>query len=316
MIAAIEVFNKPGFQYREETFSLLALNAWELLLKGRVIALNGNKVNAIRVYEPKINKTTGKPSKKLYLKRNRTGNPMTISPARAISILDGTAATKLSAAVKANIDALLAIRDNAAHYFSASPALAKHTLEIGTASVSNFIHAAKAWFSRDFSRDLSLLLPIGFVNATQGTGLTTGPDERNLIEYLRGLADSNGGSDENGSPFAVAITVNINMSRSKLDSAAKVEVVKNDPSAAKVQLTYDDMQNMFPWDYKTVLAKLKAKHPELKQDKSFHAFMNKVKDDSSICLVRYLDPANKSGLKKGYYSPNIVDRYLKHIGKA
>lgn len=35
MMSAIEVYNKPDFKYREETFAILAINAWELLLKGK-----------------------------------------------------------------------------------------------------------------------------------------------------------------------------------------------------------------------------------------------------------------------------------------
>lgn len=35
MTCAIETYNKPSYEYREETFSLLAINAWELLLKAR-----------------------------------------------------------------------------------------------------------------------------------------------------------------------------------------------------------------------------------------------------------------------------------------
>ena len=35
LISAIEAYNKPDFKYREETFSILALNAWELLLKAK-----------------------------------------------------------------------------------------------------------------------------------------------------------------------------------------------------------------------------------------------------------------------------------------
>ena len=37
MTAAIEIYNKPCFPYREEVFSILALNAWELLLKAAVL---------------------------------------------------------------------------------------------------------------------------------------------------------------------------------------------------------------------------------------------------------------------------------------
>jgi hypothetical protein len=35
--AAIEIYNKPGFRYREESFAILMLNAWELLLKARIV---------------------------------------------------------------------------------------------------------------------------------------------------------------------------------------------------------------------------------------------------------------------------------------
>jgi hypothetical protein len=35
MIAAIEVYNKPDFKYRDESFAILAINAWELLIKAR-----------------------------------------------------------------------------------------------------------------------------------------------------------------------------------------------------------------------------------------------------------------------------------------
>ncbi|SFU33553.1 hypothetical protein SAMN05216417_101322 [Nitrosospira multiformis] len=34
-VAAIEVYNKPNFSYREEAFALLMSNAWEILLKAK-----------------------------------------------------------------------------------------------------------------------------------------------------------------------------------------------------------------------------------------------------------------------------------------
>ena len=51
MLAAIEVFNKPSFSYREESFAILAVNAWELLLKAKVLAENGNQMKALYSYE-------------------------------------------------------------------------------------------------------------------------------------------------------------------------------------------------------------------------------------------------------------------------
>ncbi|MEF1307950.1 DUF3644 domain-containing protein, partial [Vibrio owensii] len=36
-ISAIEIYNKPNFMHREETFSILMTNAWELLLKAKLV---------------------------------------------------------------------------------------------------------------------------------------------------------------------------------------------------------------------------------------------------------------------------------------
>ena len=40
-LSAIEIYNKPDFKYREETFAILMINSWELLLKAK-IRLNGH----------------------------------------------------------------------------------------------------------------------------------------------------------------------------------------------------------------------------------------------------------------------------------
>ena len=53
MIAAIEVYNKPDCKYREETFSILALNAWELLFKSKILASKKNKLRELYEYQNK-----------------------------------------------------------------------------------------------------------------------------------------------------------------------------------------------------------------------------------------------------------------------
>ena len=52
MLSAIEIYNKPDFKYREETFAILAINSWELLLKARLLKLNNYRVNSIYCYKP------------------------------------------------------------------------------------------------------------------------------------------------------------------------------------------------------------------------------------------------------------------------
>jgi hypothetical protein len=43
MIASIEIYNKPNFQYRDETFIILFLNSWELLFKA-IISKNKKSI--------------------------------------------------------------------------------------------------------------------------------------------------------------------------------------------------------------------------------------------------------------------------------
>ena len=56
LLSAIEVYNRPTFAYREETFAILALNAWELLLKAKLLAENANKPRCLYTFEQRVTK--------------------------------------------------------------------------------------------------------------------------------------------------------------------------------------------------------------------------------------------------------------------
>ena len=124
LFAGMEIYNKPDFKYREECFSILVLNAWELLLKAKLLLDNGNDPRCLYVYEARTT-TKGKSSKKLYVKRNRSGNEHTLGLGQVITKLNTKASTRLPQAIKANLDGLTEIRDNAIHFINASPQLAK-----------------------------------------------------------------------------------------------------------------------------------------------------------------------------------------------
>lgn len=311
LVSAVEVYNKPAFRYREETFALLAINAWELLLKARLLKDGANDPKVIRVYEPRRTKT-GKISKKLYLKRNRAGSPLTLSLTACMPPLDKNAATRLSPDIKLNLDALIAIRDSAAHYINASPVLAKQVLEVASATVKNFVLLAKTWFDLDFSNSLSLILPLSFVGENreiEAVVVTRG--ERRLLNYLQGLA---AGEPEAGSPYAVAIRVQIKFERSKLATASKVQVT-NDPDAVKVILTEQDVRERYPWDYKTLGSKCVALYSDFKQDAKFHALRKPLREDARFVHSRYLDPSNPKSGRKDFYSPAILSVLDKHYKK-
>lgn len=160
MVAAIEIYNKPGFPYRAETFAILAINGWELLLKSKWLADNGNKLRSLYVYE-KRERSDGSKGKKLYIKRTRSGNPQTHSIDFLAKKL--VAMKKLDIAVWSNIQVLIELRDSAVHFYNHAPAFRVRLQEIGTACTRNFSSVIDEWFNKELSEFDLYLMPLAFL---------------------------------------------------------------------------------------------------------------------------------------------------------
>ncbi len=187
LITAIEIYNKPDYTYREETFSLLALNAWDLLLKAKVLADNNHNCRSIYAYERRTT-VRGEKSTRRYIRRNRIGNPHILGLNALFATLEKQHPGRLPSAVKTNLEALTEIRDNAVHYIDASPQLARLVHKIGMASISNFIKLADRWFSLDLSAYKLSPLPLGYLTISGSEGAVEPPDyEKKLIQYLTTL---------------------------------------------------------------------------------------------------------------------------------
>lgn len=311
MTSAIEVYNKPSFAYREETFAILALNAWELLLKAKLLKDAGNDLKCIRVYEPRKTKA-GKASKKLYLKRNRAGNPHSISIGSCVVALDKSAA-KLPLEIKGNLTALTSIRDNSVHYVTASPVLTKQVQELASACVRNFVILSKDWFSRDLSPVLNLVLPLSFVTGGgEVESVVVSPDESRLIKYLQHLAEAD---TDTSSPYAVAVRLQVKLEKSSLASASKVQVSK-DPEAVKITLSEQDIREKYPWDYRELCLRLSQRYTDFKQDGKFHALRKPMLTDEKFAMPRFLDPGNPKSPKKDFYNPNVLPVFDLSYSKA
>ncbi len=160
-LAAIEVYNKPVFQYREEAFSILMLNAWELLLKARIVQHDGGSLQSIEVRKARFNKD-GSKSKLQQRKRNRSGNALTISLGRAAGIVQSYSTNGIDTLCVENLNLLQEIRDNAIHLYNVSPGLGKRIQEVGSAALKNFVAAAERWFEVDMGRYNFYLMPLSF----------------------------------------------------------------------------------------------------------------------------------------------------------
>ena len=150
-LAAVEIYNKPNFQYREEAFSILMLNAWELLLKARIIQGNNGRLRAIEIWGPKTKKD-GSKSKRSIKQRNRSGNPKTIGFDRASKLVRGYSDNGINQACVENLGLLQDIRDSSVHWYNVSPALGERIREVGSAALKNFVSASEKWFGVEFDR--------------------------------------------------------------------------------------------------------------------------------------------------------------------
>lgn len=309
--AAVEVYNKPAFLYREETFAILALNAWELLLKAKVLKNADNAIASLRVYESRLTKA-GVKSQKKFLKRNRAGNPQSITLGACIARLEEDSTSKLPKEVKANLDALAEIRDNSVHFITASATLARQAQELAAACVRNFILLAKGWFGKDFAGILNLVLPLSFVAPTQDAGaVVVSADESRLIEHLKTLAQEVG---DGAGEYAVAIRLQVKLEKSALANASKIQVSK-DAGAIKVHLGEQDIKEKYPWTYDELCRRMTARYSDFKINKEFHALRKPLLDDEKYAKVRYLDLENKASPKKPYFNANILQIFDQHYTK-
>ena len=107
-VAAMEIYNKPIMAHRDETFAVLAVNAWELLLKARLLRDSNNNPRSIQVFAP-IKTKAGTPGKRVRLEMNRAGNPKTITLGDAMHRVGSAPTQRLDPACAANIVSLVSV---------------------------------------------------------------------------------------------------------------------------------------------------------------------------------------------------------------
>ncbi len=179
MVSAIEIYNTPAFQYREEAFSILTVNGWELLLKAKWLVENDDKLESLYIEHKK--KDAMKSQGKNFL-LNRSGNPRTSD----VGFLAKKLVEKkhITQNVWTNIQALLIIRDNAIHFYNPSMEIANKLQILGAASVQNFVSLVKKWFDNDLSEFNLHLMPLSFVTLpTQTEAVVFNREEQFLQKY-------------------------------------------------------------------------------------------------------------------------------------
>ena len=309
MVAAIEIYNKPGFPYRNESFAILAINAWELLLKAKWLDLNSNKRRSLYIYESRET-SSGKTSAKRFIKRTRSKAPFTLE----LSYLSRQLVISkvLNPSASQNIEIMLEFRDCAAHFYNETPAFYTRLYEIGAACVKNFVNAANEWFQRDVTEFNFHLMPLTFVALPPAVeGKLLNAEESNFLAFVDSLDQPDIDPE---APYSVSVNVELKFTRSKSKDAFPVKVT-GEPSALPVQLTEQDIRERYPWDYATLTNACRQRYQDFKENRKYHDIRKSLAGDDRFGRLRFLDPGNTKSAKKPFFNPNILAELDKHYSR-
>lgn len=313
--AAIEIYNKPVVPHREETFAILVVSAWELLLKARLIQQNKNRLDAIYQREPVLRKD-GTKSKRMRVKRNRANNPVTISLACAMHRCAKLTDKPVDSACRENLKLLMDVRDNAVHFLNDDPDLARKVNEIGTASLVNYVQVIGDWFAHDLGPHRFAILPLSFEGITGAKALK--PPHRtqqakNLLDYMERASTAPRPIGEDAR-FAVSVRVETKIVGSRAADAIPMKLGKG-ADAVPVKLSEEEIRRRWPHDHRSLVAQVRKRVPGFKLTQRFHDLKKGMPDEPRFTYVRYLDPDNKKSPKKVFYSEAAVDVLVREMSK-
>lgn len=298
MLSAIEIYNKPNFSYREETFAILATNAIELLLKAQLLRVCAYKIKHLYVMEPVIKKdgTAHKIRKKPKL--NRSKNPTTIGLFEVIKKLESKG-FKITKNHFSSIEALVELRDNAIHFHN-EQLISKEIQEIGFATIKNYMHIVKKWgLEIDLSTYNFYLMPLAYVDSKIVTNGLITEEVKNYMGFVKSKIDT---QDTDDKDFDIAISIDINFSKSNSFEGIGF---KFDANGVPISVTEEDIRKRFPLTYDEVRLQAKKRYTDFKQNQDFHQLMRKIKTNDKLYHERKLEPENPKSLKKPWYSSNI-----------
>ena len=310
-LSAIEVYNKPDFKYREESFSILMVNAWELLLKAKILQDNNNDLKSLYIIDKEQKRKNGTAFKSPKFKTNRADNFLTIEITRALNLLS------LDERLKENILLLVEIRDNAIHFYNDSKLFEKKVLEIGTATLKSYVESVKEWFVYDLSQYNFYLMPLSFYHPHEWESYSINQEDiqhQNLLNYISEV-EKKFPSDVRAK-HNISLILETKFVKSKSINAIPVRFTKNDGTITISIDSEEKFADKYKWSFKDHLIPfLRERYCNIKFDQDFRKVISALEDDQNYCGIRYLDFNKKKGGKKKFYDPNIVVEFDKHYTK-
>ncbi len=304
-LSAIEIYNKPDFKYREEIFSVLAVNAWELLLKAKIITENGNNVEAIWQLDK-----DGIPIVK-------AGMHQTIGIFEALQKLNSEKI--LDKDCCKNLEGLIEIRNTSIHFINKSHDLAQNVQEFGMACLLNYVVATNEWFERDLSSYSFFLMPMSFFypSELEKSLFSENPKEVSKLLHFLEKAKASSSLDSN-SKYRISQRITIDFTRSESRESNFTAKMATSSEAVPVKMDEESIfEKYYRLEYNKIIELIRKKFPGFKVNNEFHGIMKKLEGDGEkFCKLKYLNHLKKTGTHKKWYSPKVLEELYKHYSNS
>ncbi|MBN1918429.1 MAG: DUF3644 domain-containing protein [Verrucomicrobia bacterium] len=248
-ILALETINRLSIKYRVETFCYLICNAWELLLKAKILNDAGNDRNSIY----RGNKKRGERRESVSLRE----------------CLDRVIPTK-SDAERRNIECIAELRDEAVHLVISD--VPTDVLGLFQACVINYHRRLNEWFCVSLSDRvhvgmMSLVYDLGPHRGDMNDKRLRRALGREAADYLtRYCAQIRNEFDALQRPVQFSIDIEYRLALTKNHDDADIVLFQGSAGAAAVQIVEvpKDSSRSHPYRQKEVIQRVKAAVPGLK----------------------------------------------------
>lgn len=287
IIAAIEIYNKPKFEYREEIFAILVTTAWELFI---LAVLSKNKQ---RIFAPK----------------KRHDEYRTLSFEEAMKQAGRYFPKDVHfATVFRNISLLRKYRNTAVHYYQKEQNK-QAIYALANASIIYYKELLLSIFKDDITKEVNLaLLPLSFSEPPNLVEFLGKASKKSLSPFERELLDTMTGLNIDGIDRNRLVTqYTVKMVQVKNPKDADILVGKAKSGKATFVFKNVNPDDSHPFRRMDIIGGSgKSRHKNLQRDITAHEFQavvweNKIRDNEDYCWV------SRVGHSSARYSSKVID---------
>jgi hypothetical protein len=290
-LSAIEIYNKPDFKYREQVFSILIINAWELLLKAKLVKDSGGRLESLYILkedgQPKVSR--------------RTGQPLTIEILGAVKKLG------LDPAIAGNLETLVGVRDVAVHFY-ASESLSYLVYTLGAAALQNYQTFVRRSFGKSLLEYNFYILPLAFAYNFKTLALIECDREPPAVAaLLKSVAAAQETIESKDFHLVCEISTELRSSKKFVAGTATVSLGVAPEGSDKIVYRTQSLTDKYPLSYYEVIEKVRSALPRLKQHEIVDAIKSlKLKANPSYSAYNFRTKIQQERAKTANSVPSGV----------